>query len=51
MNKTENIKKNTTNYPMDKHEKFCKRCLFITAVDARKLAISLQRGVKFKRYE
>lgn len=27
MNKTDNIKKNTTNYPMDKHEQFCKRCL------------------------
>lgn len=27
MNKTDNIKKNTTDYPMDKHEKFCKRFL------------------------
>ena len=27
MNKTDNIKKNTTNYPMDSHEKFCRRCL------------------------
>ena len=27
MNKTDNIRKNTTNYPMDSHEKFCRRCL------------------------
>ena len=27
MNKTDNIKKNTTNYPMDSHAKFCARCL------------------------
>ena len=27
MNKIENIKRNTTNYPMDSHEKFCKRCI------------------------
>lgn len=27
MNKTENIKRNTTNYPMDSHAKFCVRCL------------------------
>lgn len=27
MNKIDNIKKNTTKYPMDDHKKFCVRCL------------------------
>lgn len=27
MNKTDNIRKNTTNYPMDSHAIFCMRCL------------------------
>lgn len=27
MNKTDNIRKNITNYPMDSHERFCMRRL------------------------
>lgn len=45
MNKIEN----TTNYPMDSHDKFCRGALVIMEVSVLKLAVNLQRNVISKQ--
>ena len=48
MNKTDNIRKNTTNYPMDSHERFCMRCLTYNKGKCPETAVNPQRSAKSK---
>ena len=48
MNKIDNIRKNTTNYPMGSHEKFCMRCLTYNKVSVLKLAVNPHISAKSK---